>query len=178
MRATILFDPRVRHARADAPVKALDATELALFAIDVTEPQQKHASHRLQRGRLAPRNDPLKAIPPRRLAGFFGRESTNGVSLDLIGIQKRSVGRSAKHGGELPREIVDLRNSGIGALTTPRRHLMRRIAGQKNPPGTESVRNADRRLPRQDSQDFDLRGRNAERRARELRAPFRREILW
>ena len=94
----------------------------------------------------------------------------------IVGVEQGIAGFAAQHGGDFPREVLDILHAGVQAEATGWRHLMGGVAGQKHWTGTIALRDQSRRLPRAHAKHLDLDIRRSNRPPDNLGAERRGEL--
>ena len=166
--ARVVGHPRLRDLPTDRGVVA--GGEEALVVSGVGNPRHfqetgVHTGHSRQRAEhvIAHGGDDAVALgddpaDEARAAGDLGDVR---LAFGLVGVEQRIRRLPPEHGGEFPAQVGDVADSGRHALADPRRHGMRGVAGQEDPPHPPSVGDADVVAVDHGPQDLDVFGGDA-----------------
>ncbi len=99
------------------------------------------------------------------------------MALLVVAVQQCRTGRAGEHRGQFPGQVVHVLDGGVGPGRGHRRHHVRRVADQEDPPLGEPVGHVHAGLPRHHADDLHGQVGHADDGAQQFDPPLRFEVL-
>ena len=109
--------------------------------------------------------------------GLFGGPAVHRLALTLVRLEQGRSGPPSEHRRQLPGEVLDILHAGIHAEAASRRHLVRRVASQKDAPLAEAGGDPGGRTPRSSPEHLHRQVWHSHRRAHQRHAALGHEVL-